>query len=56
MGYSSWGLKELDTTEQPSKMETQTWRKDLWTQGRGEEGEGGMYGEKHEAYTLSYIK
>ena len=22
----------------------------------GEEGEGGMYGEKHEAYTLSYIK
>ena len=26
-------------------VETQTERTDLWTQGSGEEGEGGMYGD-----------
>ena len=38
-------------------METQTQRTDLWTWGRVEEGEGGMYGEsKMETYTLPYVK
>ena len=38
-------------------METQTQKTDLWTQGLGEEGEGGTNGESNmETYTLPYVK
>ena len=38
-------------------MEMQTQRTDLWTQGRGEEGEGGMDGESTMGpYTLPSVK
>ena len=55
-----------DGTNEPicrAAMETQTMRTDLWTQ-RGEEGEGGMYGENNIysnicitwVYILTYVK